>query len=82
MAEAPRVVSHISRLRGNLFSNYPLSAAINVAEEEEEEEEEESERGCCRGRERGERGVSAERERRGGRREDREKAEQCSWRID
>lgn len=49
-------MSHISRLRGNLFGNYPPRAAINAAREEEEgeggaaEREGEGEEGLQRGR--------------------------------
>lgn len=50
-------MSHISRLRGNLFGNYPPRAAINAAREEEE-----GEGGAAETRERGRgRGGSAER---------------------
>lgn len=51
-------MSHISRLRENLFGNYPPRAAINAAREEEEgeggaaetEREGEGEEGLQRGR--------------------------------
>lgn len=47
-------MSHISRLRGNLFGNYPPRAAINAAREKEEGEGGAAER-------EGGRGGSAER---------------------